>query len=250
MADRISLITPTGGRPEALKICEKFVKRFYIPSNTELEWIVVLDTDSAFDYVPHNDKDHPYLNIKQVKGYKPWQPGINTQHSNMLAGIERVTGNYVFVIEDDDYYAKNYIQAMLHLLQFWNFAGEGHSIYYNIREMSWRHQNNWRHASLCQTALISDYLDILKECVLAEPLYIDLMLFEKLREKNLDHVITNYQGLCVGMKGLPGKGGIGTGHTPKGFIPDPGYKKLKSLVGDDFSLYEEIITTMQSQKAV
>jgi len=42
----------------------------------------------------------------------------------------------------------------------------------------------------------------------------------------------------VGIKGLPGRSGIGMGHRAEiRMTPDPEFVKLKELIGDDYMYY-------------
>lgn len=247
--EKISLITPTGGRPGPLKLCEKFVHRFTLPANTCIEWIIVTDSADKNEWLPE-EKSIPNVITKIVRGPDIWREGFNTQRGNMNAGVEAVTGDYIFVIEDDDYYHPEYLADMMHLLKRWDIVGEGQSIYYNLKERSWKCQNNLRHASLCQTGLIKTHLGLLSMAVNSGELYFDLKFHALVEEHSIPRVITNYMGRCVGMKGLPGKGGIGVGHRARDFTPDPNFTKLKELVGEDYPLYLGLMGITKPKKAV
>lgn len=244
MEKLVTLITPTGGRQEAFAQCERYMLRQTYQG--PMQWIVVDDVE------PGTNITIPFSNhIKQEyhKGPKTWRQGLNTQRLNMDEALKYVKGDYIFVIEDDDWYAPNYIETYVKLLQDYPAVGEGNAKYYNISERSWKEWQNYKHASLCQTAIRKELLSTLEDAVNSGVLFMDcqLWLYMLQRVKPLMIVHQNY---VVGMKGLPGRFGIGAGHQPQdqGFIRDPMFVKLKEWVGVDWVWYQSQVSKMTVAK--
>lgn len=228
----VTLITPTGARPEAFALCEKYMKRQTYRG--EIQWIVVDDGDPPTECT---------MNQTYIRGPKPWRPGINTQRPNMNAALEYIQGDFIFIIEDDDWYAPNYLESYLRLLQIYSAVGEGNAKYINILDRSWREWDNHKHASLCQTGMRKELLPRLDEAINSGELFMDCVLWRYFFHHNLKPFMFLNQDLCVGIKGMPGRRGIGAGHFPqeKGFTSDPGFSNLKRIIGEeDARVYTEI----------
>lgn len=227
----ITLITPTGGRPAAFALCERWMSAQRCPSL--LQWIVVDDCDPPT--VRSYGQDF-------VRPEPLWRPGDNTQARNLLAAIPHIKGDRVLIIEDDDYYSPHYIERMLKALEDSPIVGEIPSYYYNLKERSWRHNNNWINASLCQTAFRAEMLPAFEEACRTGERFIDLRFWEWAMKNNAGGLIQEEMPLCVGMKGLPGRPGIGCGHTPNEYWPkdDERFSMLYRLCGADAGVYIDI----------
>lgn len=171
-----------------------------------------------------------------------WRPGENTQGRNLNAAINIILHNFqlsdvecIFFIEDDDYYRPEYLERMM---QYWDGGGllaETNTIYYNALMRHYLVNANTAHGSLFQTAMSPLAIPYLKK-VLHER-FIDFALWRSTPGGKLFH---EYD-LAVGIKGLPGRGGIGGGHAtvPNGFMRDLDMRFLKYKIGDeDAKLYE------------
>lgn len=241
----ICLITATGGRPDQFAMCMAFMKRQTYKG--EVVWIIIDDVMPVSTSGVKSDFREDWIIIKGHP--KPsWLVGQNTQFRNMLMATKALLGNYspediegIFIIEDDDYYKPDYLEKMMTRLDGYEIAGEINSLYYNVYHRSYFAWGNVLHASLFQTAFkpsIIPYLD--KVCLNPSPYpnyYIDVQLWhEATRNKNLFKA----DNLAIGIKGMPGRAGIGAGHDG-GFMvnKDVDCSYLKSLIGSDVSLYEK-----------
>ena len=57
-------------------------------------------------------------------------------------------------------------------------------------------------------------------------------------EKRYKINLFNHENLAIGIKGLPGRNGIGVGHHDNlNLIPDPDWAQLKKLIGNDYMFY-------------
>lgn len=234
----ITLITPTGGRPEAWQLCQKYIlNQTTVKSGTPIQWIVVNDCPDVPLPMLTETKLAKNIEMQIIIPQKLWRDGINTQRTNMDESLKFVKGDFVFVIEDDDCYLPNYIDTMLWLLQKWDFVGQGNSRYYNIQSRSYKEWRNYKHTSLCETAFKKSKLDCLDRAINSGQLFFDVQLWEIIKNERHSYLLFEHIGLICGMKGLPGKKGIGGGHVSNdpSFTPDPGFDKLREWIGVEYS---------------
>lgn len=226
MNQLITLITPTGGRQECFALCAKFVNSQDLPAR--IQWIVVDDCTPA-TVVPQMRSG---ITVEYIRGPKPWKAGYNTQRLNLDVAISKIRGDFIFFIEDDDYYAKNYLSLMVSHLMNADIVGEADAKYYNMRSQGYKRMNNFSHASLSQTGITKKLIPTLDQANNSGELYTDLMLWKRALENNSSAVIVANTGTCVGMKGLPGRLGITPSHTSRDFMYDPEFAKLIAWVGE------------------
>jgi len=229
----VTLITCTGARHKAFALCESYVKRQTYKG--PLQWIVVDDYQK--------EPTKCTMGQEYVPGPLQWKDGINTQRPNMDVGLARAKGDFIFVFEDDDWYAPTYIETMLWLLEKYPVVGEGNNKYYNIKTQSFKEWNNFKHASLCSTALRKSHQELLYKAIHSGELFMDINFWLRCRHQNVPAVIFMNVNLGVGMKGLPGRHGIGAGHDPatQGFSPDKDWQQLESWIGKtDTQVYKEL----------
>lgn len=222
----LTLLTATGARPEAWAICERLMaaQTYSHP----VRWIVVDDGPVPQPVTFARDR----WDIVVVRPEPVWQPGQNTQARNLLAGLALVeSGESVVVIEDDDYYAPDWLDQVSAQLSRAEVVGEHSARYYNIARRVGRQLSNRTHASLCSTAVRGKGIDRLRAACRANPKFIDLHLW-----KTGGHLFGGHR--VVGIKGLPGRGGIGMGHHKDMHgILDSGLKLLKGWIGEGVRHY-------------
>jgi hypothetical protein len=201
-------------------------------------WIIVDDSlPRSTDMVTADFR--PDWTIIKIYPIPLWTIGQNTQARNITAGIN-VLANYkreeieaVFIIEDDDYYRPRYLERMMANFQSFHLIGERNTIYYNVQ---WRRHitnPNTIHASLFQTAFKYDVIDIFKQCIPNK--FMDCVFWSKVPNKYLFYE----NDLAIGMKGMPGRGGIGAGHSrAMNMREDANMNYLRSLIGEDAMFYE------------
>lgn len=229
----LTLITPTGGRPESLSRCSTYVSRFK-HLDIPVQWIVIDDVD-----VPEYRSTLQLADVELtlLSAYHRWGPGQNTLALNLLACIPEVKYDSVLFIEDDDWYSPEYASVMYSALQSHELVGEVPSRYYHVPSKKYRLMENKHHASLCQTGMRSSALPFLKKLCEESSNFIDIRLWrsEAFRKHTLN---TEY---CVGMKGLPGRPGIGIGHKPAAtdinWRNDFSLTMLSYWIGKDTELY-------------
>lgn len=229
----ITLITTTGSRPEAFALCEKFVARQSYKG--EIQWIVVDDNPSKPTVCT--------MGQEYIAGPLSWKPGINTQRYSLAVAFPKIRGEQVFIWEDDDNYKVDYLSTMLDMLKYADLVGECGVTYYSLAVKGFKEMGNYQHASTCQTAFNKKYLPRFEQAVHSGEKFFDILLWNSARMRKDKHILFHGSNLCVGMKGLPGRGGIGFGHTnTHEFTPDSQWVKLRQLVGEDANLYINLVT--------
>lgn len=199
----LTLLTCTGARPDAWALCQRWMARQTFTG--EVHWIVVDDgpLPQAWSVVLPDS-----WSTDVVRPQPLWQPGQNTQARNLLAGLERVEeGARLVIVEDDDWYAPDWLEFVDSALSGHLLVGESHARYYNVATRTARQLRNDSHASLCATACSGNAVDALRIAAARNEKFIDLSLWRNHRHKRL---LASHR--VVGIKGLPGRAGIGMGH--------------------------------------
>ena len=222
----ITLITPTGSRPEAFRLCEQWIARQTFKGT--MQWIVV-------------DDGVPPTRISQGQVYLRRQPAeagrAPTLGMNLLAALDGVGSEKVLIIEDDDWYRDDYVAVMAGLLDRYALVGERTSRYFNVKYRKWRIFRNRRRTSLCQTGFRRSLLGLVKRAC-EDPggdVVSTRLMWSEARNKLL---FDELAPLCVGIKAMPGRRGIGVGHRALFFRSDPGMGKLREWIGEDYRSYE------------
>jgi len=227
----LTLLTATGCRPVAWAICERLMARQTYAG--PVRWIVVDDGQEPQPVTFKRDR----WTVEIVRPDVKWAPGLNTQATNLLEGIDRLTAEArLVIIEDDDCYAPEYLDRVNVWLDTAQLVGECAARYYQMGSGKYRQLSNRSHASLCSTAMRGRLaLDLFRQECRRQDKFIDLGLWRKfIGTKAL------YESrMVVGLKGLPGRGGIGMGHRGD-FAGERDAKgaKFREWVGLNVDLYE------------
>lgn len=234
----IALITPTGGRPDQFSLCAKWMNNQTYEG--DVVWVIV------DDYIPITTE------LKETKENwiilhehpRPaWKEGQNSQARNISAGIAKLLLHFprnmidaIFIIEDDDYYRPEYLEKMMSKMGNNWAIGERNSIYYNVYYRTHQTNSNNKHSSLFQTAFTWDALELFEACY--QEKYIDFMFWRVLPEDKI--LLFNDGDLAVGIKGMPGRGGIGGGHGKYiCMTDDKTLWYLSETIGEDYKYYEK-----------
>ncbi len=229
----VTTITPTGDRPLAFALCRHWME---MQTQRPDQWIVVDDGKKPLKPSPdmtyirrsprHNDPQH-------------------TLSLNLKTALPYVTGSKVVIIEDDEYYAPKYIETMAKELDASEIVGVMRAKYYHLPTGGYVQIPNITHASLAQTGFRSTFLPELRRLVeRSKTPYIDMEIWRMvMREERSYLFLDNKESLYVGIKGLPGRSGIGQGHNPAmyGKQIDHGRNVLKSWMPLDYKVYMSII---------
>lgn len=233
----IALITPTGARPRQIEICAELMRKQTYDGR--VTWIIIDDCEpTTSNFIDGSFR--PGWDIWKIYPRPVWTPGKNTQGRNLKHGIDFIMKNFmfheidaIFFIEDDDWYRADFIQQMLNRLDGYDIAGETHTIYYNMSIKKWIMNQNAEWSSLFQTAMTFDAIPTFQR--LYGEKFIDYVLF---RQPELRVNLFRANNMSVGIKGQPGRAGIGAGHGwIRSMLDDSGLDKLRELIGDDVKLY-------------
>jgi hypothetical protein len=219
----LHLLTPTGGRPEGMALLAG-----YIDAQTwqgDARWIVVDDCDPATPAPAARDG----IEVEIVRPDWRWQPGMNTQAACMAAGLARIPDDAeCIVLEDDDSYLPDHVATLLAALGRSELVGERVARYYNVATGRYQTIPGTYHASLAATGCRGAGLRHLRRICAAGSRRIDMDLWQQACARELLSTSN-----VVGIKGLPGRGGIGVGHRPSFGTPDPDGGVLASWLGSD-----------------
>lgn len=200
----IYLLTPTGGRLQAFKLLVRFVidQDYRGP----MHWIVVDDCEPPTD-MPER---LPWcLRIQYIQPAWRWREGDNTQSRCLLEGLKHVPDNGILIIlEDDDAYLPGHVSSLVKALEEYELVGERVSKYYNVATERYRRIVGSRHASLSSVGVRANGLKFLRTILKNHTTRIDIELWKNFRgpKKLLD------TENVIGIKGMPGRAGIGVGH--------------------------------------
>ncbi len=227
----LTLLTPTGGRPQAWALCQRWMAAQDYAG--PVRWLIVDDGEAEQPVT--FDRDGWRLEI--IRPEPRWQPGQNTQARNLLAGLAQVEpDSRLLIIEDDDHYAPDWLSTASAALSAGELIGETRARYYNLTTRYWREHGNEHHASLCATGVAGPALRMLHDCCLLPTRFIDLTLWRNYRGRR--QLLSGHR--VTGMKGLPGRAGIGIGHAQdfvRGSRPDPQGAVLRGWIGGDAEAY-------------
>uniref|UniRef100_A0A6M3LX02 Putative glycosyltransferase n=1 Tax=viral metagenome TaxID=1070528 RepID=A0A6M3LX02_9ZZZZ len=230
----VTAITPTGDRPLAFALCRHWME---MQTQRPDQWIVVDDgkvptkAPAWATYVRrsprHNDPQHT-LNI------------------NLKTAIPYVKGEKIIIIEDDEYYAPKYVETLAKNLDEYEVVGINCSKYYHLPTGGKAKHANTIHASLAQTSFRRSFLPQLSGLLRQKlPHYLDICLWGEALSEGRGYLFGDEQeSLYVGMKGLPGRVGIGVGHKEEmyGVARDTSRELLRAWVPKDYQVYLDIIS--------
>ena len=227
--DGVTLITVTGDRPLCILRCLYYLSRQTYEG--PLQWLVVDDGKAHANLPDLNVITHiKRQNIKdKTKSFL----------GNMRDAIFNVKYNKILIIEDDDWYSPEYVQLYYQRLDNFDLVGEGPARYYNVQQRRFRKWGNDNRASFCQTGLKSNVLHSLFICCQKPTPFIDARLWNKDIPRKL---VFRDEYHCIGIKGMPGRKGIGSGHRPNDkYQKDPLMNELEKWIGkEDTNFYREI----------
>lgn len=206
------------------------------------EWIVVDDCTPATVCT---------MNQRYFTGPERWTENNNTQRVNMNLALSKVRGDFIFVIEDDEYYAPQYLQTMMSAFTHSAIVGLSNAHYYKINMPGYSILRNFQHASLSQTAIRKDILQRLKDACNTGHFYFDIELWKRCRNEGVPMTLIGNTSLSIGIKGMPGRGGLTPPHKEnKGFLLDSGYKVLEKWLGPAIKNYEPFLRKRVVKKHV
>ncbi|MDT9194714.1 MAG: tetratricopeptide repeat protein [Limnospira sp. PMC 1240.20] len=234
--ENVTVITPTGDRYAPFSKCLQWVLTQTVLPN---QWIIVDDGDTPLienltlpdwvTYVRRNRKD---------------KEPPHTLSLNLLASIDLVEYEKIFIMEDDDWYAQNYIEYMLPFLDDNDMVGTNLITYYHLLGKVWKTGKPAKHTALAQTACTTKALGKLKDVCesnnweVRERGIVDRYWWHSFEGNKL--LIQQHPKIHVGFKGLFGRQGLAEGHLSNswGYKSDENFKSLASIIGNDLNFYK------------
>ena len=221
----LTAVTPTGGRPEALRRLTEYMNRQTLE---RFCWVIVDDCDPASE-VPKVRKG---ILLDVIRPDWRWVEGSNTQARSVAEGLASLDGK-VAIVEDDDCYSPHHLANISAELDRFDLVGERVSRYYNVATKRYRVIPSERHASLCSVGVKGEALEWLYAICKSGSRRIDIDLWQQFKGKK--RLLESHN--VTGIKGLPGRGGIGVGHRETFGEPDPTGAMLRQWLGDDADNY-------------
>lgn len=223
----LTLITATGSRPEAFANCQRWMARQTY--DKPVRWIIVDDGQEPQEI--NFDKPQWLIDVLRPE---PFWSGQNTQPRNLQAALNVIHGDTkVVIIEDDDWYAPDWLSVVAEALDKHELVGEKIPNYYNVTQRVWRQFTDAKHASLCATGMRGAALNTFRSVCRPAIQFIDVLLWQAHSNQSL---IPGRR--VIGIKGLAGRKGIGVGHSTRfQGQQDPSGEVLKDWLGEDAKFY-------------
>lgn len=229
----ITLLTPTADQPFGFALCEIYMARQEL--SVDVQWLVVDDGTVPARVTMGQD----YLRRDREAGCSPAQSLCR----NLLFGLPYVRGDALVIIEHDDWYAPRHIAPLLASLERpgVRLAGDGVQRYFNVATRQWRIYKPLG-ACLCGTAMrpetIPTFEAVLRERLALNHWGVDGHLWQSVPRAAW---AVERRATSIGIKGLPGRPGIGVGHRPgPGWSDDPTLERLRLWIGADVERYRSV----------
>lgn len=230
----LTIITPTADQPTGIKLAERWMAAQTFKG--DVQWIVADDGEQPAE-----------LTMGQLHIRREREPGISGARSlagNLRVALDEAKGLHIVVWENDDYYGPGWLEHVARSLDDGAEAvGESQLRYYNLAKRVWRTMKNAnRTGALCQTAFKRDLIPVMRDaiddCHRRDHYGIDRAFWERVNAGGFTTKLAD-TGHVTGIKGLPGRKGLGIGHRPTGpkWTADPDGSKLREWIGGDASAY-------------
>jgi GT2 family glycosyltransferase len=226
----ITAITPTGDRPLAFALCQRWMMNQTVKPD---QWIVVDD----------GKKPSRHTAPMQYVRRKPMADDPkHTLTVNLRKALPLITGDKIIIWEDDEYYAPDYIKRMVKELDSHDVVGIKHSKYYHLDSGGYKQFTNEGHASFAATAFRSSVLPDLKAILdSGDNPFVDMALWK--RVGNRGYLFTDDNPLYLGIKGLPGRPGVIKGHQSENYVlhDTADRSQLKRWIPCDYRFYLDVL---------
>jgi hypothetical protein len=167
--------------------------------------------------------------VRLPSGLKPAESFANNMETALREHSRLGDSEYVFVIEDDDWYGPNHIASLFIALLNADLAGEPRAPFYNVPYRCHSTCGNNHYAALCATAFRASLIPQILPLMDPNDTELDRRIWEQTRcSKHLQS--TRH---CVGLKGQGGRPGLCSGHVPIGYTPDPDGRVLRKWIHTD-----------------
>lgn len=223
----ITLITPTGDRPEAFALCERWVAAQTYRGRRR--WVVVDDgqepTRCAMDQI-------------HVRRRREESDPRHTLPVQLMAALPHIRGEWVAFIEDDDWRHCTWLERCMGAADpDADLIGEPLAAYYWPRQARYYRNANTDHASLTATVMNARLIPMLIDLIRADPHdpKIDLRLWAAAERRVMLDVGFP---LVVGMKNIAGRPStLGSWKRHPLSAPDADWRVLRRWLADDAEAY-------------
>lgn len=230
MRPDVTVLTPTCDQPTGMAFCEAYLARQTFTGR--VQWIVA--DDGLTPATLHREAVH-------LVRPRTAATGAASLCGNLLAMLPHVVAPIVAIVEHDDWYAPTHLERIVEQLQHPGVlaAGDDRQRYYNVAARRWQIFLN-RGASLCQTAfraeLLQPFEEVIRDTLRRNSYGVDAAFWQQVpvSARSLERTLT-----VVGIKGLPGRPGLGIGHRPSGpgWTTDESGAVLRQWIGADADRY-------------
>jgi len=222
----------------AIGLCEEWMSRQTYTG--AVEWLVASDGEDELRVSRPGWTVHRLLRA-------PESTPIRSFVGNLLAAADAATGDLVAIVEDDDWYDADHLQHVVEALHTTDATGNLWQNYYHLPSRQWIRMRN-RGACLCQTAFRVGMLDTFRQaCQTAlrkRSIGVDALFWSGLPTGAIYGIDTTGHTV-IGIKGLPGRPGLGVGHRPdksRAWNDDPDLRQLEAWVGvKDAGIYRAMM---------
>ena len=214
MVDKVTVITPTGDRPECLELLRQWVAH---QTRQPDQWLIVDDGKNPVQAVP---EAHVVHRLRQADDL-----GC-TLGKNLEMAMRFVKHNKIIIMEDDDWYGPDYLKTMASLLDDHELVGIWGTNYYNPKLPGYMKMGRNDHASMSQTGFRKSFIPKLLraipgDCSVDFRIWFSFENGKYIEGKPTGHLIPGEgKYLHCSMKEMPGRPGAGCGHNKQGYIRD------------------------------
>lgn len=201
----IYLLTPTGGRQDCIDLLSSYLREQSCCE--DITWLVIDDVCPA-TVLPGN---MPFRVVRLRPPWR-WKKGENTQARSLNWGLGLIENPNakVLIIEDDEVYLPGHVSNIVEHLDNYDLAGEKTAKYYNVKSGRYKEMNGGRHCALASCGLKGPAISALRKLCVPGSKFIDSRLWKSYEGPKIRLDTSN----VFGIKGMPGRPGIGVGHRP------------------------------------
>lgn len=224
--EALTLITPTGDRPQGFARVERWLARQTWTGRTQ--WIVVDDGLTPTQVTAGQ---------QYIRRSRETDRVGQTLNLNLRTALPHVQHDHVLVVEDDDWYPPNYLADMAELLDGpEDLVGIGMTRKYHLASQRWHVDPNKEHAGLFTTGFKGKGLDVVRSLVESadENDFLDLDLWDA----EVIRRVVVVDPRPVAIKGMRERPGISMGHDfCSWFAADTGRAVLRQWLGEEAEAY-------------